>query len=438
MTEKFNLEAPWERDLNQTPGAANLVQVQRTSPSLGRKTIWFLVLGVLAFLTAGAGYAFYTGETSVPANSFDYFPVRQVQISERIAARARAVPSRTVFVDARVGGVVESIEARNGQQVTEGDAILTLTNRDITGQARSEEIRILERRADLDAKIAEAYALAEERAQDHEALEVERETLERRVSTMRELYTIGATSRSDVEEVEAELAVKNRDVNVMLAKKRRADAEARRIEKVNKRLIRLLAEEAGDRSAILEGLTVSAPVAGRLTGLDTRRGESVEAGQRLGQIDSLDDFTLRAMLDEFHRNAVIIGQPANMTDAAGRQWLLSVEAVEPEIKAGQFEVDLFFETMPPDLRRGQSFNIFIESGTPKEILAVPDEHADWLRSQPYLYVFDTGNGTLEQRPIQFARELGGWLELDGAISEGERLVVSSRDVLKNRERLNVR
>jgi len=75
---------------------------------------------------------------------------------------------------------------------------------------------------------------------------------------------------------------------------------------------------------------------------------------------------------------------------------------------------------------------------PKDIVAVPDEHADWLRSQPYLYVFDTENGTLEQRRIEFAREMGGWLELGGSISEGERLVVSSRDVLKNRERMNVR
>ena len=48
-----------------------------------------------------------------------------------------------------------------------------------------------------------------------------------------------------------------------------------------------------------ESLLVRAPIAGQLTSLLVEIGESKQSGQRLGQIDVIDQFKIVAQIDEF-------------------------------------------------------------------------------------------------------------------------------------------
>ncbi len=396
----------------------------------------FFTLSVLTAIIVIAIWR--VGSAKISETTFQTVTVRKIEAVQDIRVRALAVPFNTVFVDARLSGVVEGVFARNGEEVEANEVLLVLSNRDLANRARSEAIRILERKAALEADVTEANAQVDDQKRQKIAAEAEYDKLAERLDTLRGSLAIGAISRAEVTRQEADVIAQEIEVGRLRASVNRARSNALRTASVNENLSRLLDEEANDREAALRGLTVVSPVSGLLTSLDIRLGEAVDAGQRLGQIDSLDDFKLKAKLDEFYQSSIFIGQSAVMTDVNGRKWPLSISSVEPEIEAGQFGVELTFDTAPGELRRGQSFDISIKSGLPVDKVAIPERHDEWLKDQLYHFVYDEDDRMLQRRTIKIGRRYGDWMEIDDGVSAGEKLVVFSEKTIPSRERISVR
>jgi HlyD family secretion protein len=62
----------------------------------------------------------------------------------------------------------------------------------------------------------------------------------------------------------------------------------------------------------LENLLVVAPRSGLLSSFDAEIGESKARGERLGQIDDVDQFKASALVNEFYLNRVSVGQQARL------------------------------------------------------------------------------------------------------------------------------
>ena len=120
-----------------------------------------------------------------------------------------------------------------------------------------------------------------------------------------------------------------------------------------------------------ESLLVRAPIAGQLTSLLVEIGESKQSGQRLGQIDVIDQFKIVAQIDEFYVSRVAADQTASFT-LSGREYTARLLKVYPEVTDGTFEVDLVFDGLTPsDVRRGQSLQMNLPLGSPVESLLLP-------------------------------------------------------------------
>ncbi|MCB0296328.1 MAG: HlyD family efflux transporter periplasmic adaptor subunit, partial [Calditrichaeota bacterium] len=112
----------------------------------------------------------------------------------------------------------------------------------------------------------------------------------------------------------------------------------------------------------LDNLNIKAPVTGQLTSLNAEIGESKAQGQRLGQVDVLDGFKVRAAIDEHYIARINIGQTGQF-DFAGNTYSLVTRIVYPEVTNGRFEVDMEFEGQVPEgIRRGQTVRIRLELG----------------------------------------------------------------------------
>ena len=85
-------------------------------------------------------------------------------------------------------------------------------------------------------------------------------------------------------------------------------------------------------------------------------------GQRLGQIDVLDGFKIRAAIDEYYIARIARGQQGEW--GQGDAVLpLRIRKVYPEVEGGRFEVDLDFVGAAPDgLRRGQTVHVRLQLG----------------------------------------------------------------------------
>lgn len=94
-----------------------------------------------------------------------------------------------------------------------------------------------------------------------------------------------------------------------------------------------------------------APVAGRLSGFDMAIGQNVPRGERLGQVSDPKAFKLVANIDEYY-----LGQLASF-ERAKRNYSLQIAKIYPDVKNGQFQVDLkIVGDTPVDLRRGQTIH----------------------------------------------------------------------------------
>src|SRR5690606_33847995 len=97
-------------------------------------------------------------------------------------------------------------------------------------------------------------------------------------------------------------------------------------------------------------------------------GQSINKGERLGQIDELDAFKVRAQIDEFYITRIVTGLKGTV-DIGTNSYNLILTKVFPTVTGGQFEVDMeFVGQAPPDLRRGQTLRIHLQLGQPEQAL----------------------------------------------------------------------
>ena len=101
-------------------------------------------------------------------------------------------------------------------------------------------------------------------------------------------------------------------------------------------------------------LSIRAPVTGELSGFDIQLGQSLQQGERIGQIDSAGGNKLQADVDEYYLGRVRVGQTAT-ADLDGKTYRLKVAKVYPQVRNGQFQIDLIFDgPAPASVQRGQT------------------------------------------------------------------------------------
>ena len=148
-------------------------------------------------------------------------------------------------------------------------------------------------------------------------------------------------------------------------------------------------------------LGIRAPVTGQLSGFDIQLGQSLQQGERIGQIDSAGGNKLQADVDEFYLGRVAVGQTAT-ADVNGKTYRLKVAKVYPQVRNGQFQIDLVFDGAgPAAVQRGQTVQAKLTLGDSTKAVLIPngaffnDTGGEWV------FVVDkSGNGATKRRPAR--------------------------------------
>jgi HlyD family secretion protein len=172
-------------------------------------------------------------------------------------------------------------------------------------------------------------------------------------------------------------------------------------------------------------LVVRSPVDGQLTSLDAEIGQSKNKGERLGQIDLIGGFKIRADIDQHYLSRIIPGLKGSFS-YAGKDYALQVKKVYDQVKAGQFQVDMEFEgSVPQGLRRGQTLQV---------LLALSDERKALLVARGGYYQQTGGNwifklnddGTVARKiTIQLGNQNTEYYEVLSGLKKGDKVVTSS-------------
>jgi HlyD family secretion protein len=364
------------------------------------------------------------GSLSIKATEIETAPVQHAPFQDYLPVRAEVAPLRAVFIGAVSGGQVDKVLVLDGAQVAAGTALATLTNPELKLDVTSREAEIAGRLGD---------ASAQELALERNRLDSEKEVsetnynllnAERDLDIRQRLHEQGFASDAEVKTFATQATYYRNRLKDLKSGQAREDAIARAQAAQIAQTDQSLRSNLGVVRSSLDALVIRAPVAGRLTDFTLQPGQTLKAGDAMGQIDSEGAYKLTADVDEFYLGRVAPGQKA-VADIDGRSAPLTVSLVLPQVTSGRFRVELTFAgAVPAALRRGQAVDIRITLGDTRPALIAPN--GAWLDGGGgYAFVMADEGRRAARRAITIGRRNPEQVEITSGLRPGERVVTSS-------------
>jgi HlyD family secretion protein len=351
--------------------------------------------------------------SSVTTGTFeDYIPLR-----------GRLVPRSTVYLDAIEGGRVDAVLVEDGTMVEAGDPIAVLSNTNL-------QLVVLGREAEVTEQLNFMRTLElqlEQNRLSHKRnlIEIDYQIvrLTRSVERQRNMAAKNLVSQSTIDELEDELKYYHDRREVTLE----SQATDAHLQEQQLRQLRTAGEQL--RSSLdfarknLDDLKVRAPITGRLSGFNIEVGQSIERGGRLGQIDDPDGFKLNVRIDEYYLGRVDLRQVAD-AEHNNRNLDLEIAKIYPQVKDGQFEVDMTFNEEPIGLRRGQTLQLRLTLGDNTGALLIPNGTFYQETGGNWMFVVSPNGTEAIKRPVRLGRRNVDFIEVLHGLEAGEKVVTS--------------
>lgn len=349
---------------------------------------------------------------------------------EFIPVRGAVLPGQTIYLDALEGGQVEEIHVEEGSMVHKGDAILKLANADLQLQVMSREEPLeeqLDRLGNARLEMAQKLLKSRQSLMDIDFQLQQKRRRYEKYSSLSEKDLVAVMPRADFEQLKDEYEYRVRLKEITLETHRQDSLLAQmQIEQLAGTIERMQRNFEIVRQR-LEALILRAPISGQLTMLNAEIGESKSRGERLGQVDVLDRFKVRAAIDEFYIARIQKGQRGEF-DLSGETYGLVIVKVYPQVRDGRFEIDLEFDGNPPQgIRRGQTLQIRLELGDLEEALLLARGGFYQKTGGNWVYVLDGKEERAVKRPVKIGRQNPRFFEVIEGLEAGEKVITSSYD-----------
>lgn len=349
-----------------------------------------------------------------------------------IPIRGRVTPAKTVYLDAIEGGRVEKILVEDGASLTAGNLIVELSNASLQLSVLGNETRVAEQ---LNNMRSIELNLEQNRLQHkRNIVDIKHQIklLTRQVERSQSLIATGAITQSKMEDTEDTLTW-YQDRLALTIESQQSDArmQGEQLAFLKDTSSRLESNLAISRQN-LDNMNVKAPVAGKLSGFNVEVGQSIARGERLGQIDTPNDYKLTAFIDEFYLGRVDIGQTASFQD-----YSLVIAKVYPQVQNGQFEVDFkFIAEQPKGIRRGQTIQIKLTLGDASEALLIPNGAFFQDTGGKWMFVVSPNGSEAVKRNVRLGRRNNQFIEVIEGLELGEQVVTSPYSSYQEMQRLN--
>ncbi len=349
-----------------------------------------------------------------------------------IPIRGRVTPAKTVYLDAIEGGRVERILVEDGASLTAGNLIVELSNASLQLSALGNETRVAEQ---LNNMRSIELNLEQNRLQHkRNIVDIKHQIklLTRQVDRSQSLIASGAITKTQVEDSEDTLIwYKDRLALTLESQQSDARMQGEQLAFLKDTSSRLESNLEISRKN-LDNMNVKAPVAGTLSGFNVEVGQSIARGERLGQIDTPNDYKLTAFIDEFYLGRVDIGQMATY-----KNYSLVIAKVYPQVQNGQFEVDFKFSNeQPKGIRRGQTIQVKLTLGDASEALLIPNGAFFQDTGGKWLFVVSPNGNEAVKRNVRLGRRNNQFIEVIEGLELGEQVVTSPYSSYQDMQRLN--
>jgi HlyD family secretion protein len=404
----------------------------------GRKRILTIAgIAILALLIAGSFWL--TNQKSrlnVDKERVAIFEVKEGSFQEFIPVNGVVLPITTIYLDALEGGRVEEKYVEDGAIMKKGEPILRLSNTDLElslvnqetsvynlltqmqisqNAARQNTITKLNQNTDVESSLREAERI----------YKLNKDLFEKKAIGLQELKKSENEYRYQKEKKRlAEEILKQDSLSTDQELNQARQSYAR-----TQNALQVMRKKVGD-------LVVRAPVDGQLTSLDAEIGQSKNKGERLGQIDVLSGFKVRADIDEHYIARIYTGL-IGIFNFAGKDYKLKITKVYTQVTNGRFQVDMdFVDEVPEGIRRGQTLQI--------RRLALSDEMQALLLAKGGFFQQTGGNWVFKlsadgkkayRVDVQLGMQNPDFYQVLQGLKPGDKVVTSSYENYMNMEEL---
>lgn len=387
-----------------------------------------LVLVLIYWLGSGQGKSL-----NVEGQRIQISQVASGIFEDFIPVRGRVTPARTLYLDAIEGGRVERILVEDGAQLKAGELIVELSNASLQLNALGNEARVAEQ---LNNIRTIELNLEQNRLQHKRNLvdiQYQINMLSRQLDREGVLVKNNSISQSQYDDTADTLAW-NKARLALTLESQASDAlmQEEQLAFLKETGTRLEHNLVLSRQN-LDNMNVKAPVAGTLSGFNIEVGQSIARGERLGQIDTPNDYKVSALIDEFYLGRIEIGQGAQFDD-----YELRISKIYPQVQNGQFEVDLsFVDKQPGDIRRGQTLQLKLILGDATEALLIANGAFYQDTGGNWLFVISSDGSEALRRSVRLGRRNNRFFEVIEGLEAGDKVVTSSYSSYQDMQRLNI-
>ncbi len=344
-------------------------------------------------------------------------------------------PITTIFLDAEEGGKVEEKLIEEGEIVKKGDVILKLRNNDLNLSIMNSESSMAYQTNELRNTQIQMEQQKIQNKQQLLQIDYEILRLARNYEQQKALFDERLIAKEDFLKAEEDYlrTKKNRELIFM---KLVQDSIFRENQKIQ------MDQNLGNMHLNLkvvqqrrEDLNVKAPVDGQLGLLEAEIGESINKGQRIGQINILDNFKIKALIDEHYIDRVKRDLPATL-DRNGTNFNLKVRKVYPDVRNGQFEIDLVFnETTPDNIRTGQTYHIKLELGESGKAVLLARGGFFQSTGGQWVYVLNEDGTEATKRSIRIGKQNPQYYEVLEGLNAREKVITSGYEMFGTNDRI---
>jgi len=400
--------------------------------TIGGVTVLILLITASYYFTSG------NSKLNVDKERISIAEVKNDSFREYIPVNGSILPISTIYLDASIGGRVEEKFVEDGSVMKKGDAIMRLSNTDQELSLVNQETQVLNLLTQME--IAKTNAQQNTVMHLNQMAEVENAFREaKRIYDMnKKLYDKKVISSQEYQKTLNDFNYQKERTRLTqqilkqdsLSTKQSLEQSQQTYNRTRSAL-ELMRRKVGD-------LIVRAPVDGQLTSFDAEIGQNKNPGERLGQIDVLSGFKVRADIDEHYISRIYPDLEGEFT-LSGKMYKLRIKKVYTQVTNGRFQVDMEFnKEIPKGIRRGQTLQIRLALSDETKALVVPKGGFYQQTGGNWIFKLDKDGKSAYRVDIQLGRQNPDYYEVIQGLKLGDKVITSSYETYEKVQELVIK
>lgn len=390
------------------------------------------ILSLLVFV-----YFQTTGKSRLNVNTerITISEVTKGSFQETIPINGIVLPVTTIYLDAIEGGRVEELYVEDGAILKKNQPILKLSNTDLELSLANQETSVFDLISNMNytRNLARQTTIQQQNNQaDAENAFVEAKRvyeLNKRLFDQKVIAEQDFRSSQNLYQYQQRrlklIKETLRQDSVITTEQLNQMRESIKRTQVTLALMRKKAED----------LIVKAPLDGQLTSLNAEIGEQKNRGQRLGQLDVLSGFKVRADIDEHYISRIYTGLTGEFL-LNDKPYKLRIKKVYTQVTNGRFQVDMEFVGVPPQgIRRGQTLQIRLALSDETQALLLPKGGFYQQTGGNWIFKLNEDGSKAYRVDVQLGRQNPDYYEIMSGLKPGDKVVTSSYETYGDMQEL---